>query len=210
MPDVPITNHGMLHFRAWIARFALTRCAHLGTFDVCLFAAKEGPPRRPCLKESRASMEQTHLTKPQPPRKSVRRKPLFTVEKANRALPLVQRIVADIVKQHKKVCALEERCHMRRPNVSEEEQARLGRQYSIEIEKLRDFAEELAAVGCDLKDWRRGLIDFAANYQGREVELCWHLGEDRVAYWHEVGAGFPGRHPIDDIFAADVAACTPA
>ncbi len=157
-------------------------------------------------------MEQTHLTRqqPQPPRKSAPRKPLFTVEKANRALPLVQRIVSDIVRQHKKVCALEERCHMRRPTVSEEEQQRLGRQYAIEIEKLRELAEELTAVGCDLKDWRRGLIDFSALYQGREVELCWHLGEERVNYWHEIGAGFPGRHLIDDLFSADVAACTPA
>lgn len=149
-------------------------------------------------------MEQTRLTRPQPPKKSVRRRPLFTVEKANRAMPLVKRVVADIVKQHKKVCHLEEKCHMRRPDVSEAEQERRGKQYGVELLKLRDLAEELAAIGCELKDWRRGLIDFAAMYQGREVELCWRLGEERVEYWHEIGGGFPGRQPIDEHFAAEV------
>lgn len=153
-------------------------------------------------------MEQARLTAPQPaPRKTVRRRPLFTVEKANRAIPLVRRIVADIVKQHKKVCHLEDKCHMRRPGVSEEEQASLGRQYSKHLDKLRDLAEELTAVGCELKDWRQGLIDFAALYQGREVDLCWRLGEEKVEYWHEVGAGFPGRHLIDEHFIAEVGLC---
>ena len=153
-------------------------------------------------------MEQIRLSKPQSPKKAARRRPIFTVEKANRAIPLVKRIVADIVKQHKKVCHLEEKCHMRRPDVSEEQQERLGRQYGIELEKLRDLAEELSAVGCELKDWRRGLIDFAATYQGREVELCWRLGEQKVEFWHEIGAGFPGRQAIDEHFEAEVLAST--
>ena len=149
-------------------------------------------------------MEQTRLSKPQPQKKAVRKRPLFTVERANRAIPLVKRVVADIVKQHKRVCHLEEKCHMRRPEVSEQEQEKLGRQYGLELEKLRDLADELSLIGCELKDWRRGLIDFAAMYQGREVDLCWRLGEERVEYWHEIGAGFPGRQPIDQDFAAQV------
>jgi hypothetical protein len=44
------------------------------------------------------------------------------------------------------------------------------------------------------------LIDFPALYQGREVLLCWKLGEDRIAFWHGVDEGFRGRKPIDDEF----------
>lgn len=150
-------------------------------------------------------MEQTRLTRPQPAKKAIRRRPIFTLEKANRAIPLVKRVVGDIVKQHKKVCHLEEKCHMRRPDVSDEEQERLARQYGVALERLRDLAEELSAIGCELKDWRRGLIDFPAMYQGREVDLCWRLGEERVEYWHEIGAGFPGRQPVDDGFDAETA-----
>ncbi len=126
---------------------------------------------------------------------------IFTLDHANRTLPLVQRIVSDMVRQYKKVGALEERCHIRRPSVSREEQASLCRQYEVELEKLRLFSEELSAVGCELKDWRAGLIDFAAIREGRIVELCWRLGETRIDYWHEVGAGFQNRHPIDAAFA---------
>jgi hypothetical protein len=149
-------------------------------------------------------MELNGLTKRQPARRSSRRRRIFTVEEANRTLPLVRRIVTDIVRQHKRVCALEERCHIRRPTVSSAEQERLGRQYNLELDKLRDLADELAAVGCQLKDWRRGLVDFAAVYQGRDVDLCWQLGEEKVEHWHEVGAGYPGRQVIDEHFAAQV------
>lgn len=145
-------------------------------------------------------MEINGLTKKQPRRSHVRPRRFFTFEEANRSIPLVRRIVADIVKQHRKVCTLEERCHIRRPSVSAAEQERLGRQYNLELDRLRDLSEELAAVGCELKDWRRGLVDFAAHYQGREIELCWRLGEEKIEHWHEIGAGFPGRQMIDDEF----------
>lgn len=136
-------------------------------------------------------------------RRSARNKSprIFTIEHANRTLPLVQRIVADMVRQYKKVDALEERCHIRRPSVSSEEQAGLCRQYEVELDKLRELTSELAAVGCEIKDWRLGLIDFAAVREGRVVELCWRLGEARIEYWHEVGAGFQNRQPIDETFA---------
>ena len=145
-------------------------------------------------------MELNGLTKKQPRKSPSARRRYFTVEEANRSLPLVQRVVADIVKQHRKVGALEERCHIRRPSVSPAEQERLGRQYNIELEKLRELSDELAMIGCELKDYRRGLIDFPCRHHGREIELCWRLGESKVEHWHEVGAGFPGRQLIDEEF----------
>jgi hypothetical protein len=70
-----------------------------------------------------------------------------------------------------------------------------------ELEQLAaDAAErvhELEAVGVVLKDLDAGLLDFPALRDGREVELCWHVGEDAVTHWHELGAGFPGRNRID-------------
>ena len=57
---------------------------------------------------------------------------------------------------------------------------------------------ELADIGCELKDWETGLVDFPARMSGEEVLLCWKLGEPRVAYWHHVHAGFAGRSPISE------------
>ena len=47
-----------------------------------------------------------------------------------------------------------------------------------------------------LKHPVEGLVDFYSYRDGELVELCWKLGEDRVAHWHRIGEGFPGRKPL--------------
>jgi len=128
---------------------------------------------------------------------------LFTLEQANRALPLVRRIVADIVKQHKHVCALEEQCHAPKPGDDGGFEA-LRRRYDAALDKLQQLADELSAIGCVLGDSRRGIVDFRTLYQGREVELCWRLGDEGIEYWHELVAGMHGRQAIDPEFLAEV------
>jgi len=49
---------------------------------------------------------------------------------------------------------------------------------------------------CELTDIDQGLIDFRAEMDGREVYLCWKLGEERIDWWHELDAGFAGRQPL--------------
>jgi hypothetical protein len=56
---------------------------------------------------------------------------------------------------------------------------------------------ELQAAGIVLRDLERGLVDFPSLRDGREIYLCWELGEDRVAHWHELEAGFGGRQPLE-------------
>lgn len=57
--------------------------------------------------------------------------------------------------------------------------------------------EELESLGVVVKDLDAGLLDFPALRQGEEVELCWRVGEEAVAFWHPLEAGFRGRKPID-------------
>jgi len=47
-----------------------------------------------------------------------------------------------------------------------------------------------------LKDYFTGLVDFPSRLDGREVYLCWRFGEDEIAHWHELDAGFAGRQKI--------------
>ena len=54
--------------------------------------------------------------------------------------------------------------------------------------------------GAQIKDLDIGLIDFLTMYRGREVLLCWKLGEEGIGYWHGTEEGFRGRKPIDDEF----------
>jgi len=70
-----------------------------------------------------------------------------------------------------------------------------------ELEQLAQSAgacvAQLEALGVVVKDLDSGLLDFPAIREGEEVELCWRVGEDAVAHWHELEAGFRGRKPID-------------
>jgi len=50
--------------------------------------------------------------------------------------------------------------------------------------------------GVQLKDLEIGLVDFAAEHDGRTVLLCWQYGEPEVAFWHGVDEGFAGRKPL--------------
>jgi hypothetical protein len=62
---------------------------------------------------------------------------------------------------------------------------------------LRREVEALSAQGIILRDADTGLFDFPARREGRLVYLCWKPDEeDRVAFWHEVNTGFPGRKPL--------------
>lgn len=66
--------------------------------------------------------------------------------------------------------------------------------------KLQEAIEQIHSFGCEVKDLDIGLIDFRSLYQGREVYLCWKLGEPRIEYWHGIEEGFRGRKKIDEDF----------
>lgn len=130
---------------------------------------------------------------------------LFSLKHAGRTLPLVKRIVADIVQQHTKVCILEERRLVPHPKDADDERLwTLRKRYDAELDKLRRLADEISAIGCELKDVRRGIVDFRTLYRGQEVELCWRLGQDKIEFWHELSDGFHDRRMIDEDFVAEV------
>lgn len=72
-------------------------------------------------------------------------------------------------------------------------EARRGEELAREI---NDLFNTITTLGLELKGIDEGLIDFPAERDGRPVYLCWKLGEERVAFWHELDAGFAGRQPL--------------
>lgn len=124
----------------------------------------------------------------------------FTVEMANRTLPLVRRIVEDIVQQHRlwreKILELDLVASAARPEDDAERVATLEREAQSLARDIDAFERELASLGIQLKDRRLGLIDFPSTMGDRPVLLCWRLGEPEVQFWHEVDAGFAGRQPL--------------
>jgi|FLYL01.1.fsa_nt_gi hypothetical protein len=65
-------------------------------------------------------------------------------------------------------------------------------------ERITKALERLNEMGVELKSIEMGLVDFRSTREGREVYLCWRLGEERVSYWHELDAGFAGRQPLEE------------
>lgn len=128
---------------------------------------------------------------------------LFTVEEANRALPLVKAIVGDIVRQFQVVNELKHRLstvqnERKRPanDLYAEETAQSRAELETQETQLSTYVEELNKLGIELKG-PDGLCDFPSLRDGREVFLCWRLGEPAVDHWHEKNAGFAGRQPLD-------------
>jgi hypothetical protein len=56
--------------------------------------------------------------------------------------------------------------------------------------------EMLEASEVLVRDLDGGLVDFPALVDGREVYLCWHLGEPEITHWHGLQSGFAGRRPL--------------
>ena len=130
----------------------------------------------------------------------------FTVEQANRTLPLVRRIVEDIVIGYRRwemrIDEFEVASISSRADAPDERAEVLEEEAQALAEQIAGYEEELAELGVRCIDHRTGLVDFPAVIDGRPVDLCWRLGEPVVAYWHEIGAmavasGHPAvRHPI--------------
>jgi hypothetical protein len=64
--------------------------------------------------------------------------------------------------------------------------------------ELREAMLELRELEIVLRDLDRGLVDFPSLRDGREVYLCWEEGEPEIGFWHDPGAGFAGRRPLED------------
>jgi hypothetical protein len=131
------------------------------------------------------------------------RKRYYTPAQANAALPLVRAIVQDIVNLARDLRERRERLpvlHLRergRMSAAHEEEVRQGQQeLDRDLARMNELVSELEELGIELKDEVKGLIDFTSRMDGREVYLCWLLGEPAVAYWHELDAGFAGRQRL--------------
>jgi hypothetical protein len=123
---------------------------------------------------------------------------IFTIEEANALLPTVQRLLSKIQRTHKQLSRY-------RGAAKEASEAAErggggvpdGPMYARILIKLTQYLNELEALGVQLKDLERGLVDFPYLREGRVVLLCWQVGDgDELEWWHDVDAGFAGRTPL--------------
>lgn len=104
----------------------------------------------------------------------------YSLDEAQAALPLVRRIVADVVSVHTSALALHNRLAtpiepVRRVAIKEE--------FERTIHRMESLVDELNELGIDLSDYAFGVVGFPAQQAGRDIRLCWQLGETRVGHW---------------------------
>jgi hypothetical protein len=130
------------------------------------------------------------------PGESYNPKKVFSLKEANQTLPLVSRIIQDIVRVNDELAE----AHDLARRLVEEGAATRAAEAKDRLEDLSyegaAFVEELEAVGCICKDPAVGLVDFPARLGGRIVFLCWRMGEPEIKFWHEIDTGFAGRKPV--------------
>ena len=121
---------------------------------------------------------------------------LFTPERAGRAIVLVKRIVEDLARSHHRAQGLQESLEAAQAAGNRPQAAGAAEELMRVAASFRQCLRELEDVGAEAKDWRLGMVDFPARDNGREIRLCWQLGERGVAWWHEADETCAQRKPL--------------
>lgn len=117
----------------------------------------------------------------------------FSPEEANRTLPLVKKIVKDI---------LDYSFELKTISDSTGGEIEENKEAQNLVSAIKSFMAELEEIGCYYKDWNFsiGLVDFPAIIDGAEVYLCWKSDEEKIIHYHGINEGFRGRKLIPEYY----------
>jgi len=126
----------------------------------------------------------------------------FTLEEANALLPKVRthiKLLREIRKRIVAKQALVDIEELTAPSfrVDRARQDQLLHEIEQDVHSFHKTLEAFQALGCELKDLERGLVDFYSMRDNDVVFLCWTDGEDSIQWWHPLDAGVKGRKPIE-------------
>ena len=132
---------------------------------------------------------------------------IFTVDEANRMLPLVARIADDIVRSYGEVnIALtayeEEKARCAHNSSRDNELRRRDADVGVVLEHFQGLIHEIEALGGTVKDYEQGFIDFYGDVSGEIVYLCWSRGETAISHWHRLEEGYAKRRELPPIATA--------
>jgi len=85
------------------------------------------------------------------------------------------------------------------PSPAAEDRRRLRLRMQGVIDQMQAGVARIDELGVTLREIETGLIDFPALVSGRQVWLCWRLGEGDVEWWHELSEGIGGRRPLAEL-----------
>lgn len=124
----------------------------------------------------------------------------FTVDEANALLPVVIPRLEELRRLAERLTIIQRELAEITPAGARNGQA--DRLLALETEaadiagRAETLLRALLELGVEVKEPLTGLIDFRSLREGREVYLCWRLGEGDIAWWHDLDSGFRGRRPL--------------
>ncbi|NJP37259.1 DUF2203 domain-containing protein [Alkalicoccus luteus] len=129
-------------------------------------------------------------------------KKYFTVEQANRLIPMIKREIDQLKSIQDEFDEKWNVYHSIKDNKTEHVTTQTG--YLFKLECQLEFIEMQAQLhvsniqnsGAQLKGIEPGLVDFPSFKGKKEILLCWKEGEDRIAFFHYPKDGYEGRRPL--------------
>ena len=121
----------------------------------------------------------------------------YDIDAANARIPVVRDVLTLLRDQLAELARLREESLA--PDLEEADTRRLELRISGIVDQMHASVARIDAWSITLRDIGTGLIDFPALVNGRQVCLCWQLGEDEVEWWHEMSTGFAGRLPLAEL-----------
>jgi hypothetical protein len=131
----------------------------------------------------------------------------YDIDAANETLVEVGPLLATLADQRSELIRLRDRtlaAHTAAASggpleLDEEEAQRIRLRMQGIVDQMAAAVARIDGLGITLRDIERGLIDFPALVSGRQVWLCWELGEDKIAFWHELDTGYGSRRPLIEL-----------
>ena len=149
----------------------------------------------------------------------------YGIDEANETLPDVERILLDLRDQRAELIRLRdavlataggdregpasvdppaegpltEAPPADRAGVGVDDRRRLRLRMQGVIDQMQAAVTQLVERDVTLREIETGLIDFPALASGRQIWLCWRLGEGDIEWWHEHDDGFSGRRRLSDL-----------
>lgn len=127
-------------------------------------------------------------------------KKYFVAEDINAMLPLVKSITHDIMELWKVLMTKREGLTMaeKRENPNQDEINEIKQDINVDIERINGYIKEIEKLGGFVEEFKRGIINFPAIYNGRQAFLCVRPTEDEeVLYFHELDETYEDKAPIN-------------
>ena len=120
----------------------------------------------------------------------------FTLDEARALLPDLRRIFQDIYRRRDVVQKTDAELGKRLKQTGADVGGKKVSALLMDMLQLNQQLLRIQEMGVQIKDFDRGLVDFPHLREGREVFLCWELGEDDIEFWHDLDAGYAGRERL--------------